>query len=342
MIVDRNKLKNALAIVKPGLAQKEDIAQTTSFAFIDGYVVTYNDKISIRHPVEGIVKIQGAVEAESLYKLIDRLTKDEVEIDLDDNEDGTGVLVVKCGRAKAGLAIQSDIVLPLQELEGKKEWQELAEDFSVGVNFVSQACAKDTSRPILNCVHVSPLGYIEASDGHRIARYNMANYTFAQDYLLHVQDALPVATLCPTYIAWGNGWVHYKTNEDTIISCRLFNGAFPEIDAHLEITEGVPIGFPQKVLEVLSRAQVFSKREDSLSESVTIAVGKNRFTMKSRSDTGWFEEELNFKYDGKAIEFSVTPNLLKDVLTETLEGELGKDRLKFTTEKWVYLTLLRG
>jgi hypothetical protein len=77
--MQRQELIDALETVKPGLAQKEIVEQSSSFAFIDGKVVTYNDEISISHPVEGL-KVEGAVRAEELYQLLHRITRDEVEI----------------------------------------------------------------------------------------------------------------------------------------------------------------------------------------------------------------------------------------------------------------------
>ena len=54
MKTNKTKLQTALEIVKPGLANKEIIEQSTSFAFLKGKVVTYNDEVSISHPLKGI------------------------------------------------------------------------------------------------------------------------------------------------------------------------------------------------------------------------------------------------------------------------------------------------
>ena len=73
----RIDLLKALEIVKPGLASKEIIQQTTSFAFIEGRVVTFNDEISISHPVPDL-DIQGAVQADELYKFLKKTKADEI------------------------------------------------------------------------------------------------------------------------------------------------------------------------------------------------------------------------------------------------------------------------
>ena len=49
------------------LANRELIEQSTSFAFMKNLVVTYNDEISITHPVEGL-NLTGAIKADEFYK----------------------------------------------------------------------------------------------------------------------------------------------------------------------------------------------------------------------------------------------------------------------------------
>ena len=337
MLVNRENLKEALEIVRPGLARKEIITQTTSFAFVDGHVVTYNNEISIRHPVPGI-DIRGAVAAEQLYKLLDKLTKEEVEIELINNE-----VLIKCGRVKAGLAIQEEILLPLKEFEEEKHWYVLTGDFIKGLDFVVRVCSRESSRPLLNCVHVNEAGFVEASDGYRIARFTVPSHTFPHTFLIPAQTVMEIITLAPQEVAWGQGWVHFRANQQTILSCRVFEGVYPNTDSYL-LAEGLAVTFPQTMMEVLERAVVFAKRDSFLSESVTVSLAKNRLKMKSEAEagTGWFEEELNMKYDGKEVQFAITPHLLKDILTSTKDCIIAKGKLKFREETWEYITLLRG
>jgi len=77
MNIQKEQLKKALETVKPGLAGKEIIEQSTSFAFMGDRVVTYNDEISISHPVEGL-NLTGAIRAEELYQLLSKLKREEI------------------------------------------------------------------------------------------------------------------------------------------------------------------------------------------------------------------------------------------------------------------------
>jgi len=141
---------NALAIVKPGLANSELIEQTTSFAFIEGKVVTYNDEISISHPVPEI-KIEGAIKAEELYHLLNKIKRDEIELEIVGGE-----VQLKSGKIKAGIVMQKEVILPLDEIEEKSKWKKVPDGFLDCIKFAMGACGRDAvNQPVLTCVHIS-------------------------------------------------------------------------------------------------------------------------------------------------------------------------------------------
>ena len=330
----KTDLQKALEIVKPGLASKEMIEQSTSFAFMEGRVVTYNDEISISHPVEGL-EIQGAIQAEELYKLLNKLKSDKIEITTKKNE-----VLLESGRTKAGLTLQQEIKLPLEEIGEISKWKTLPEDFLRHVQFAMAACSRDMSKPVLTCVHVTKDGIIEGSDNNRIARCALEEEMPVKTFLIPATSALEVVHLHPTKIAKGEGWMHFQTDEGTVLSCRTFEDKFPDCTQFMEV-EGVSVIFPKTINEVLDRAAVFAKRDYFLDETVLITLKDRRLKVKSKSESGWFEEEINFKYDDDPVTFSITPYLLKDILSETLMSVLSEDRLKFEGAGWEYVTMLR-
>ena len=72
MKINKVELQEALEKVKPGLASRELIEQSTSFAFMGDRVVTYNDEISISHPVKNL-DVTGAVKAQTLYAFLNKI-----------------------------------------------------------------------------------------------------------------------------------------------------------------------------------------------------------------------------------------------------------------------------
>ncbi len=335
MQISKSKLQSALEQVKPGLADKGGIEQATSFCFLKDRVVTYNDSISISAPVEGL-ELTGAIEAEHLYKFLSKIKKDEIELEVKGNE-----LVLTTGKAKAGLTIQAEITLPLdEELSKKGKWKDIPENFNKFLGFAMTSCSRDMTKPVLTCVHVNKTT-LEASDGYRITKTTLKDEMPLNMFLLPSTSALEVVKLQPVKISEGKGWVHFKTEEDVILSCWSVEGEFPVIDPHL-VVEGVKITLPNSIEEVLDRAMIFAKRGKVLSESIDISIEKHKLKISAKSEEGWFEETLNLKYEDKAVNFQITPYLLKGILSETQECVLGSNKLKFQGEGWEYITLLRG
>lgn len=338
MKVQIKQLREALEIVKPGLANKElAIEQATSFAFMDGRVVTYNDEISVSHPVEGLKDLQGAIDADLLYPFLGKLKTEEVDMDLNEKSE----LIIKSGKSKAGFLLQADIKLPLdQEVSEKGKWKALPENFIDRVSFVMHAAGSGHAKPILTCVHVNKEGYVEASDGYRIAHYDLPSEMPVATFLMPVDSAVNLAKLKPVRIAEGKGWIHFRTADNTIFSCRILEDPYVNTAPHMIVT-GKRITFPEEINGMLDRAMVFAEREKKTMEKVIISISKNVLQINSDSDIGWFEESADIKYKEEDIKFNVTPYLLKRILTITQSCIVGNKMLKFEGEGWVYTSLLR-
>jgi hypothetical protein len=336
MIINKQQLQEALEIVKPGLANKELIEQSTSFAFVGGRVVTYNDEISISHPVPGL-ELEGAIEADNLYKFIKRVKGDEIDLTVTGKE-----VLLTSGKAKAGFTLQTEIKLPLkEEITNKGKLKNLPEKFVKQLNFSMIAFTRGISRGVLICAHVNKEGFIESADGYRLVHCELGEEMPVNTFLIPVNSAAEMLRLNPVQIAEGKGWMHFKTEEGTVISCRLFSeDEFPNSNALISI-KGERFVFPETTLEVLQRAMVFSKRDRLLEENVDILIQNNRLTVEAKSDTGWFKEEINFKHP-ETLLFSITPYLLVNILEETKECQMTGDKIKFQGEDWVYVSRLRN
>ena len=336
MQINKNELMLALETVKPGLASKEVISQATSFAFIKGRVTTYNDEISISHPIAGL-NIEGAIKAEILYALLGKIKKDEIDISINENENE---ILIKAGKAKAGLTLISEITLPLDSIAEHGKWKSLPDNFIDALAFVVGSAGKDMSRPILTSVHVNKEGWIEASDANRISKYTISPMPIST-VLIPATSCSAIIKLQPTKVAEGPGWVHFKTEEGTELSCRIFeDDVFPDVPG-LFVVKGAGVTLPKKLEEVLSKATIFSKRDHALDEFITLDLKENSLKIRSNRETeGWFEEKLNIEYLGTPLHFSVSPYALKEILKESLSCVISEDKMKFEGENWVYVSSL--
>ena len=329
----KSELQQALEIVKPGLANKEIIEQSTSFAFIKNRVVTYNDEISISHPVKDLT-IKGAVKAEELYKLLQKINKEEIEIEIKESE-----VLLKAGKGKAGLRLQEKITLPLDEIPKIEEWQDLSETFTDQLQKVIWCTSNDMSQPIITCIHVREDGFIEATDRFRLMQTQGEELPFT--FLLPASAAQQVIRMKPTQVALSEEWVHFTNEEGTILSCRIFEDAnFPKLTQVIDGVNGTKLTFPKRIIDLVERAEIFGKAEFQTDGQISIDIQKGKIIVKGESDVGWWEEKEKMDYKGESIEFLMNPMLFKDILKETNVGEIDKQFIKFVGENWIFVGCL--
>jgi len=331
MVINKAELQIALEVVKPGLASKDVIEQASSFAFVNDRVVTFNNEISLSHPVAGM-ELKGAIKAEELYSLLHKLKSDEIEVVLTDSE-----ILFTSGRSKAGMTLVSEVKLPLEEINTAANWFPVPKDFLEALKFAVPSCSTSITRPVLMTVHVKE-DIVEATDAFRISKFILKEAVPVPEFLLPASSAKQVLKLNPNEMAHSDGWIHFKSEEDTILSCRLFMDDYPNLEVILNQT-GRDFTFPKSTLEVFDRATVFSKSETSSLEQVSITMADNKFTIRSESEIGWFEESLNFQYKDEPITFVVVPKILKSVLSETLTCMLCASVMIFKGSNWTYLSI---
>jgi len=338
MKIKKAELQKALELVKPGLAGKELIEQSTSFAFMGNRVVTYNDEISMSVPLVEGFNLTGAVKAEELYKLLTKLKGDEITLELTENE-----IQITCGKQRAGLSIQAEIKLPLEELGDIGKFSPLPKTFQESLKFVYPSAGTDMVHPVLTCVHITPDGWMEASDGFRVSRMDVGeDLPIKTNLLIPASMVRNILALGECTISTGKtGWVHFLNKEGTMLSCRIFTDSFPNVAAIMDV-KGEELQLPKALTEMLERAKVFGKRDHAMDESVTIDVDGREFTISGENEYGWYEETSPVRYNGEPFTFAVTPQLLQGILDKSNSATIGKDKIRFDGEGWEFIAILRG
>jgi DNA polymerase III sliding clamp (beta) subunit (PCNA family) len=334
MKIETTKFKNALSIVKPALASKEIIEQTTSFAFVDNKVITYNDEICIVHPFENL-EIEGVIQADELYKFLGKVKEKEFDVTVSDSE-----IVMKAGRSKVGFALNKEILLPLnEEIAEKSKWRKLPEDFARACKFAVASASVDMSDEKLTCVHFNK-SRVEATNNYRLVVWNFSEELPMPVTLIPASSIKEVLKLKPTKVATGKGWIHFENTEKTVISCRLVSETFVDTESVIKsIKRGKKITFPDGLVSILDKAEVFSQ-EQKTDNSVAISIQNGKLLVKSESLTAWFKETIACETE-EDFSFDIAPYLLKDILKETTTCTISGNALLFKSENWVYLTALK-
>ena len=331
MKISKRELQEALERVKPGLASRELIEQSTSFAFMGDRVVTYNDEISISHPVKNL-DVTGAVKAQALYAFLNKIKREEIDVEWEENQ-----VIIKAGKSKAGLVFEQEVKLPVEEIGEIKGWKKLPAETLEALKFCYPCCSRDMSRPILTCVHVSGKN-VQASDSFQIVQYKLQGKAPIKPFLLPASAVKELVKYDVKEISEGQGWLHFKTEDGTIFSSRVFDGEFPEVEGFLDF-DGVEIAFPKTTVPALERAQIFSKNEVSMDNMATavVEVSDGQIKFSAQDESGWFEETIKAKYKGKTIKFITGVEFLIDLLGRAPSCVYGDNKIKFTGENWQHV-----
>jgi len=333
MKIKRSELLEALELVKPGLAGKEMIEQSTSFAFMDDQVVTYNDEISVSHPVPGL-GIEGAVKADALYQLLNKSNSEEVDITVSDTE-----VKLRIGRGRAGLVLEQEIRLPLNEVSAVGEWKPLPKDFLKALTFVIPTCATDMSAPVFTCVHMRQDGWLEATDRQQLTQHHVGGEMPCERFLLPASEAKVICRYDVTHISYSKNWVHFKTEAGTQISCRVFAEEFPNTAPIMEEKDDFEkVSMPSNLEEVLDRAQIFA--DESLDALVGVEITTESITVSGKGECGWFEERISCNNKIECF-FRIPPRLLKMCVTKGTQGKINDRQILLTGDGWAYTAVLQ-
>lgn len=356
MKIEKSNLEKALKIVKPGLSGSGLIEQSSSFAFMEGRVITYNDEISVSHPVEGI-EFDGAVDAEELYGILMKLTRSEVSITQEEE-----TIKVKCGAVVAKLKI-SDLDSPgkkgikhaiedqkILSTTSSKKWKtiENPEEFIKHLTFATHACSSDMTNIIFTCVFVRSDGVIYSTDRYRFIKCK-GSPSPVKDFLLPASSVSEITKIKPSKALLKDGWIHFQNDEGTVVSSRVVDSTYLAEEKLEEImnTKGKnKFEFPAKIEEMISRARVFAKREYEFDEVISISINNNELEIQAKSDTtkSSIKEKAKVEYDG-TIEFFITPSLFQNILKQNRTCIIDKNmkKLKFESDdkSWLYVAGLK-
>lgn len=335
MKVKRGTLLETLEKVRPGLAGKtEVIEQSQSFVFLGDRVVSYNDEIAVSAPLTS--GIEGAVKGDELVKLLSK-AKDEV-LEL---EAGTGELLVKGKNLRAGIAMEAEISLPLEEIKPPEDFTPVPECFTEALRFCMFSASTDRSKPKLNCLRVKGR-HVLSCDNYRLTRYDMgdkATKAFPDEVLIPVASVRELIGYKPEGYGISKGWIHFQTEGGVVFSCRVFEEDYPAVEQLLEV-DGDSVEFPPNMKDMLTRAEIFAQGEASAESYIEVSIDGDKMLLTGRGDYGWLKEKARVKHgDGKA-KFTIHPQFLSDVLDLLRTVEIGGNRMKMEGDNFIHVAAL--
>lgn len=334
MEINRKEMLAALNSVQPGLHTKNVVEQASCFAFRDNKVFTFNDEIAVSCPLTH--DIEGAVPADKLFKLLNKVPDETISVETIDKE-----LEIKGKRIKATIKLEEKISMPLDELTEPDEWFDLPVGFSDGMKYALMSTGTDMSKPILTCVHWTSK-HIESCDNFRITRYVVDSPETKNNILIPASSVTKLVKYAPSEYCIVAGWAHFKTQEGCVFSCRVFEGKYSNLDDFINATlSDTVVAFPTVTNEILDRVSVLSQEDVTGAPFATVEIKDKTLTISGKSDFGSIEEtaRINCKVD---VLFSVKVETLEHILRRFREGTISENgaAIKFTSKNLTHVVSL--
>jgi DNA polymerase III sliding clamp (beta) subunit (PCNA family) len=325
--IQRQTLVDALALLRPGLSNKDIIESGRCFSFHGDRIVTYNDFLSVCVPLQ--TGIEGAIQAEEFYKLLDKIKADELELTLVENE-----VRIKAGKTRAGLRISSKL---LPALEPQSDFQELPEGFLQALNFCQFSASRDMTKPHLTCIHIQGQ-FVTSSDNYRITE-TWTERPSPYDFLLPADAVQHLARYNPTHLALDPAWAHFLDEKTGVMfSCHLKAGEPMDVAKFFEV-EGQVVTLPEELADALERTKIMVEGDSILDLKINLRLESGRLICRGDKNIGWVEEDLTIKYQGEPVSMMVNPLFLADILGRTREMMVTPQVCMFWGDNFRHLML---
>lgn len=331
MKVARQLLINTLSSVVPGISAKDNVEQSSCFAFNGKEVFTFNDEICCRMPLPDGFKYEGAVVAQSFLDILNKLPDDHIDISEKD-----GKLVVK-GKGRRLTLNREEVLLPVDGVTPPGEWETLPQTFLEALQLVNQCTAKKEGDAFaLQCVNVTP-SKMEACDNFQLIRHEIET-GFPADILIKHFTVAPIVASDSVDVSFTDAWIHFRNEVGLLTSIRRWADEFPDLDEFLAPpAESAGVTLPSGLAEAVERCEIFSK-ENSENDNILVRFKPNKVLFIGTGATGEFQEQKDVVYSGPNIDFYIPPKLLSELVTKYNDADVSADRLIVDTGKFRFVT----
>lgn len=339
MRVERAGFLSRLEQAVAGLASKDSIQQASCFCFLDNHVVTFNDEVAVRVPLDGLgFTITGAVAAKQLLDVLAKLPETDVDIFVDD-----GHFTIKSmggGRRKVKIRMEAEVALPIGSVDPVSDWSPLHEDFGEAVETVYACAERSTDSDFkLQCVNVTPT-HLETCDNYQLIRYNIET-AIKKQFLAKASSLHAIGGMGMTHISETRSWVHFKNANGVILSCRRYLEDYPDFSPLLSMDGCQPITLPGGLAEAVQCAEVFSSMNAvDTQKKVVVRLRPGAMRLEGRSVGGEYTEMKEVAYDGPEIAFMIDGKMLIDISKKHNTCKVSEKHLKVDAGRYIYVTCL--
>jgi len=333
MEVSRTELLNVLTKIRPGIAKKEFLEQSTHFILNNHEIVSYNDEISIAHPFD--IGVICTVDDVMLYKLISKMEEDTVEINLDKN-----TLKVVCGDINSEIPVitESPIFRYIDKLVAEQDdgdWKKLPDDFIEGIGLCLFSASTDKTLGTLTCVWIEGEDIL-SFDKYRASWYKMSASVGTKFYIeaTYLQGLMDFEQ--PSDYCLSKSWAHFQMGNGVIYSARLTMPAelLPVKQKIQEFQSETYVSLPYALLSAIEAAAITQQGEEAIRQKVTIEIGEDVIRCIGKSERGRIGKEIHLDESLEVPPFSISasPQSLCQILNKATDLYVGDNKALFRSK----------
>ena len=322
----REEILAAFEAVASGLATKkeEDSAkQTQSLQFIDGYVQTFNDKVSVSYPLPAGWKYEGAVHASEITKILRRMKTEMVDFKKID-----GGLEMFDGHTTVVVKLEAKVIKYRDAVGNPPKWVPLPKDFWTAVEFASFCATNLLAFPIYTFVHV--IGdEVEAADDCRILIQRISREV--PEMFIPASVVSFVAPQGCIEAGRTQGWLHFRNKKNVAFSCRTATkeAKYPDLSKSIDV-KGAKITLPKGLEAGIDKAlDIFDPKD--VQPYVEIAAANGKLELRAEGPYAKMTEAYTVPWKDK-VRFCMHPTLLRDALGIMDSCTVSKDRIRMASK----------
>ncbi len=332
----KSELLNVLNKLKPGLASKAIVEQSTHFIFLGKIVATFSDQIAVVCPFQ--TPFPFSVKGEEFHRIISGIEEEELTIFPEENH-----LIISSEDTIAGIDIIVDEKDKVEHhieslVDQMNKWKKLPEDFIQGMFLTMFSAAKNLVSGTLACVYVDKEN-IFSCDTIRASWYQASGEM--PTCLLPAKDVQDLVKY-PNFVEYcdTDNWMHFRTKDKMTFSVKKVLDKFTDIQKFFENASGDNIELPEKLVEILKSISFLAEGDMDLHRIVTVTLSKGKLLCKAKKEIGWIEKKINCEYKGKNREFMINPIFLSEILNRTNTMKLSETAALFKTDNFQHMILL--
>ena len=321
--MNKTNFLNALKLVKPGTINKTS-RDLSYFYFSGKEVISYNDKICIRYPLE--TPFSTFMKADDLLKVLLKSNSDEVRFRVTDK------IEVKVGGTHGKFSLINEpellsLIDNVTEQINGLTYISIPNSFKECVSVCVPFASKDESSGTLTCVRVNGKD-VFSCDNYRVSHATMDSEI--KPMFLKASEVHNIIAIDPIYYAGSKSWIHFINKDKCIISIRKVSGEFPDI-LPLFNFEGTEVEVSKEVINGIDVSSIFTSKDESCIE---IDIKDGKFITSITSEKGTMSHSSNINYKGNELNFKVQQSFLQEMLNYNSVITIGSTKIKLKKDNF--------